>query len=128
MLGTIGRCVKALPDQEYVTIETEHGTLQGVVQVARNGDKYNSYRGIPYAQPPIDDLRWKVPKPAPKWEGVRNATSNAELCTQQAVNNPTKLIGIKYTVIIVTQNCAKYYFKHTTILRKAFAVNLCITI
>ena len=99
---TTGRCVKALPDQEYVTIETEQGTLQGVVKAARNGDQYHSYRGIPYAQPPIDELRWKVPKPAPKWEGVRNATSNAELCIQQNVNNPTKVIGIKDIVIVFT--------------------------
>ena len=102
MLVTNGLCVKALPDQKYVTIETEQGTLQGVVQVARNGDQYNSYRGIPYAQPPINELRWKVPKPAPKWEGVRNATSNAELCIQQNVNNPTKFIGIKDIVIVFT--------------------------
>ena len=99
---TIGPCVKALPDQEYVTIETEQGTLRGVVQVARNGDQYYSYRGIPYAQPPIDELRWKVPKPAPKWEGVRNATSNAEACLQNYVKNPTKVIGIKTILTIFT--------------------------
>lgn len=101
-MGTIGHCVKALPDQEYVTIETEQGTLQGVVQVARNGDNYHAYRGIPYAQPPVDELRWKVPKPAPNWEGVRNATNNAELCIQHYVNNPMKVIGINTIVILFT--------------------------
>ena len=31
------------------------------------------YRGIPFAAPPVGDLRWRAPQPAAKWEGVRSA-------------------------------------------------------
>ena len=65
-------CVDAIlatETERYVTIETNQGTVQGVVKTARNGDEYHAFLGIPYAQPPVNELRWKPPKPAPKWEG-----------------------------------------------------------
>ena len=31
------------------------------------------YRGIPYAAPPVGDLRWRAPQPAAHWDGVRAA-------------------------------------------------------
>ena len=82
--------------ERYVTIETNQGTLQGVVKTARNGDEYHAFLGIPYAQPPINELRWKAPKPAPNWEGLWNATSNPSLCMQEFVLNPTAVIGVNY--------------------------------
>jgi para-nitrobenzyl esterase len=51
-----------------VTI-TKNGTLEGIVE----NDKVISFKGIPFAQPPVGDLRWKAPVPAAKWEGVRTA-------------------------------------------------------
>jgi len=38
------------------------------------------YRGIPYAAPPVGDLRWKAPQPAASWKGVRQATEFANGC------------------------------------------------
>ena len=32
------------------------------------------YKGIPYAAPPVGDLRWKAPAPPSSWEGVREST------------------------------------------------------
>jgi len=40
------------------------------------------FLGIPYAAPPIGDLRWKPPQPAKKWQGVRSATAFAAACPQ----------------------------------------------
>ncbi|HYL35804.1 MAG TPA: carboxylesterase family protein [Bryobacteraceae bacterium] len=40
------------------------------------------YKGIPFAAPPIGDLRWKPPKPAPPWQGVRRATQFGAACMQ----------------------------------------------
>jgi para-nitrobenzyl esterase len=44
------------------------------------------FEGIPYAAPPVGDLRWKTPKPAAKWEGVREATKFGANCEQRQAN------------------------------------------
>src|SRR5690349_12578625 len=49
-------------------IKVETGLLQGTVE-----DGLTIYRGIPYAAPPVGDLRWRPPQQARKWEGVRAA-------------------------------------------------------
>jgi para-nitrobenzyl esterase len=41
-----------------------------------------SWRGIPYAQPPIGDLRWRAPQPALPWEGTLQALEFAPWCPQ----------------------------------------------
>ena len=46
----------------------EGGQIQGIE--AENAGVY-VYKGIPYAAPPIGDLRWKEPQPVVAWEGVR---------------------------------------------------------
>lgn len=42
----------------------------------------NAFRGIPYAQPPVRQLRWRPPVPAERWEGVRDATRFGASCHQ----------------------------------------------
>ncbi len=41
-----------------------------------------AFLGLPYAAPPIGDLRWKPPQPPAAWHGVRNATTFAASCPQ----------------------------------------------
>lgn len=41
-----------------------------------------SYKGIPFAQPPVAERRWKKPQPVQSWEGVKEATSYASDCMQ----------------------------------------------
>jgi para-nitrobenzyl esterase len=43
------------------------------------------WRGIPYAVPPVGELRWKAPQPMPKWEGVRPAIEFGARCTQKGI-------------------------------------------
>jgi para-nitrobenzyl esterase len=40
------------------------------------------FRGIPYARPPVGELRWKPPVPLPPWNGVRDATAFGPACHQ----------------------------------------------
>ena len=58
-------------------IKVEGGLLSGAVE---NG--VTVYRGVPYAAPPVGELRWKAPQPPPKWQGIRSATDNAAPCIQ----------------------------------------------
>ncbi len=42
------------------------------------------YRGIPFAAPPVGDLRWKPPQSAASWQGIRQATEFGNACSQPA--------------------------------------------
>mgnify|MGYP000744718747 CR=1 FL=1 len=43
-----------------------------------------AFRGVPYAAPPVGELRWKPPAPAAKWDVARDAKQFASECVQQA--------------------------------------------
>ncbi|MEO6993929.1 MAG: carboxylesterase family protein, partial [Lacunisphaera sp.] len=58
--------------QSPAPVATQYGLVQGV---AENG--LTVYRGIPFAAPPVGDLRWRAPQPAAKWAGVRETTKFA---------------------------------------------------
>ena len=50
--------------------------------LAGSGTAVHSYKGIPYAAPPVGDLRWKPPQPAKPWKGIRVAKSFPATCPQ----------------------------------------------
>jgi para-nitrobenzyl esterase len=56
---------------------TEQGAIRGVVE-----GQTLAFKGIPYAQPPIGQLRWRPPQPATPWEGVRDGSRYAAMCPQ----------------------------------------------
>lgn len=47
-----------------------------------------AYLGVPYAAPPVGDLRWRAPRPATAWPGVRRADAFAPACPQTGVSMP----------------------------------------
>ncbi|XP_015119023.1 uncharacterized protein LOC107042478 isoform X1 [Diachasma alloeum] len=63
-------------------IETDLGTLQGVFEENINGGTYVAFKGIPYALPPVGDLRFRDPVPNVPWTGIRDATEFGEVCCQ----------------------------------------------
>ncbi|PWI13522.1 carboxylesterase [Streptomyces sp. Act143] len=52
----------------------EAGTAAGAVRGRREGG-LDVFRGIPYAHPPVGEARFAAPRPAGRWEGVREATA-----------------------------------------------------
>ena len=60
-------------------VRIEQGELAGTS--SRSAD-VRLYRGIPFAAPPIGDLRWKPPQPPPHWQGIRQATQFGNSCPQ----------------------------------------------
>ncbi len=60
-------------------ITTADGVLEGVVSA---DGKVRTYKGIPYAAPPVGQLRWKAPQPAPAWTGMRKAVEYGARCMQ----------------------------------------------
>ena len=67
---------------ESLTVKTEQGKVRGK---AINDGKVKAFLGLPYAAPPVGDLRWKAPQPASKWSGERDATKYGAHCAQNAV-------------------------------------------
>jgi len=59
-----------------VAIKT--GQLRGSL----TGDGVAVFKNIPFAQPPVGDLRWREPLPAKAWTGVRDATAFGPMCNQ----------------------------------------------
>jgi para-nitrobenzyl esterase len=73
--GTGGKTLIADPiklDSGYITGATI-GDVDNLVKI---------YRGIPYAAPPVGDLRWKPPQPVEPWDGIREATAFSKGCSQ----------------------------------------------
>ena len=61
-------------------------TTGGVVEGAgRGASGVRAFKGIPYAAPPVGELRWRPPQPAKSWEGVRSAEKFGPRCMQHPV-------------------------------------------
>lgn len=54
---------------------------------------YYSFKGVPYAEPPIGDLRFRSPVPIAPWQGVRQATAHGNVCTQPSDVVPVGYVG-----------------------------------
>ena len=59
-------------------IRIDAGPIRGVAT-----DGYRTFAGIPYAAPPVGDLRWRAPQPVARWTAPRDATRPGQLCAQQ---------------------------------------------
>jgi para-nitrobenzyl esterase len=64
-----------------VTVAT--GKLSGVTLPSG----VRAFKGVPFAAPPVGDLRWKEPQPAAKWDGVRKADQFSNVCVQPSQPN-----------------------------------------
>lgn len=61
------------PDPTAAEVMTKSGPIAGEV-VDEEGTPVHVFRGVPYAAPPVGDLRWKPPEPVEPWTEVRSAT------------------------------------------------------
>jgi para-nitrobenzyl esterase len=67
---------------DSLTVKTEQGKATGKTI---NDGKVKAFLGLPYAAPPVGDLRWKAPDPPAKWKGERDATKFGAYCAQNHV-------------------------------------------
>lgn len=74
----LGAAVTAKP------VRSDRGLVEGL---ATADNAITVFRGIPYAAPPVGDLRWRPPKPALPWKGVLKADHFSRSCMQAAASS-----------------------------------------
>ena len=79
LLASAGGAPVASQDAGRV-VTVEGGQLGGAPSPL--GEEVMVYRGVPFAAPPVGELRWRPPGPPAAWEGVRDATEAAPACMQ----------------------------------------------
>ena len=70
-----------IPAQTPPQVKTANGIVQGTI----GPSGIRAFKGIPYASPPVGDLRWREPQPAKNWTGIRSAERFAAQCMQRRV-------------------------------------------
>lgn len=96
-LALMGGTAVAAPDHPQVTIKT--GALSGI---ADGG--VIAFKGVPFAQPPISDLRWRPPQPAASWSGVRPADTYGHDCMQKPFPSDAAPLGTQPAEDCLTLN------------------------
>ncbi|MBU3556987.1 carboxylesterase family protein [Polynucleobacter sp. Ross1-W9] len=74
---------------ERPVIQIEAGKLQGTVEY-----NMHAFKNIPYAAPPVGDLRWRPPQPPASWSGTRDAGQFGDSCPQPFVKNLSTGLGL----------------------------------
>ena len=74
---------------ERPVVKVETGDLQGATEY-----NMNVFKNIPYAAPPVGDLRWRPPQPAAPWTGTRDASQFGDSCPQPYVKNLSTGLGL----------------------------------
>jgi para-nitrobenzyl esterase len=82
MIALVPALVSAAGDPPPNCVRTENGMVQGVTDPATG---INIFKGIPFAAPPIGDLRWRPPQPAKNWDGILRADSFGPRAMQRPI-------------------------------------------
>ena len=70
-------------------METTNGKVSGSTMRSKKGKEILAFRGLPYAKPPVGDLRFRRSEPAEAWTGVLDGTRESQKCLQPNVLMPT---------------------------------------
>ena len=79
--SSVGKC----PESGNDIACTKQGAIRGVAQ-----GSLLAFKGIPYARPPVGNLRWRLPQPPDAWDGVRDGSAYGPMCPQIVAN---KVVG-----------------------------------
>ncbi|MEV7520615.1 carboxylesterase family protein [Streptomyces sp. NPDC091371] len=76
------------PDRGRTVVDPPAGRLRGVIE-----DGLTVFRAVPYAEPPVGDLRWRPARPHPGWSGVRDATADGPSAPQMYQEEGDPVLG-----------------------------------
>ena len=103
-LATCVAQAQTQPVKHVVTpqIRIDTGVLRGLIVGPRND--ICVYKGIPFAAPPVGDLRWKPPQPPHAWQGVRDCLEFGPACPQPSIA-PLVLMPEMVTNAPLSEDC-----------------------
>ena len=78
----------ACSKQPAIIVDTAQGSVRGSKMKSKLGKKIFAFRGIPYAKPPLGELRFRRSEPAAAWRGVLNCRREAKKSYQPNVLLP----------------------------------------
>lgn len=89
-IAAIALCISSISMAQHaensyafpVQINVEQGVIEGEFDVRSN---IQSFKGIPFAKPPVGDLRWKAPQAPDKWSGIRQTKKFGPRAVQPAL-------------------------------------------
>lgn len=84
LVGALLVVSPALGEKMQAIVQTSSGPVSG-----SDGGDVVSWKGIPFAKPPVGDLRWRAPQPVDPWETVLDATTYRSDCIQLPFGHPT---------------------------------------
>nr|ADR73027.1 carboxylesterase [Laodelphax striatellus] len=74
-------------DQTSLVVKLNEGSVRGKLITTWRGKNVRAFLGMPYAKPPIGNLRFKDPEDVESWDGIRSALADGSLCTQTKGEN-----------------------------------------
>jgi para-nitrobenzyl esterase len=88
--ATLLLCLGRADAADMTRIQLDSGRVQGVLE-----GEVISFKGIPFAAPPVGALRWHPPQPPPSWPGVRKADGYGPDCMQVPFPSDAAPLGVK---------------------------------
>lgn len=79
----LGSAAASAPHVAAPTANTTCGPVVGTTQMIPDGSVVEVFKSIPYAKPPLGELRWAAPQSPACWEGTYNATRFKHVCLQE---------------------------------------------
>ncbi|KDR19686.1 Esterase FE4 [Zootermopsis nevadensis] len=97
-------------------VRTNLGPVKGSMKNSWNGKPFCSYRGIPYAEPPIGDLRFKAPRGPRPWSKTLDALTDSPLCIQNDLVVPVGSEDCLYLNVYTPEQSSDSKSKHPVIV------------
>ena len=88
--------------ESLVVVQTLSGALIGKT-LNVFGRKVYAFVGVPYAEPPIGELRFASPEPVKKWSGLRTAFDFTPMCPQVII--PNRIVEMNYITTNISEDC-----------------------
>lgn len=97
LLEALDVTLQAVENASYTTVKTSYGRLAG----ADAGNDSWVWKGVPYAKPPVGELRWKAPQNPEPWDGVRYSTDKFTPAVQPGMS----VLWIPQNEILGSEDC-----------------------